>query len=412
MKFSGSTMAYTMTLTLLIATLLGSILTVNKHYRRVLNARYTQERARENLVSGMAFLLSRRPAGSESHAIGLFEFSPDSFYAETEDWGLLRLVHGKGVYAQSQEFRSCMVGQPLAVSTAALVLTGSNMPLTVAGNTRIMGDAVLPRRDVYAGKVDGRNYTGERTVYGKITSLDEIPFIYSKNIPEQVKNILLNLPDPLEGIMDLMNIEATQPWQGEGLEIRQSQSLRLENVNLSGKCRIISGDQVFISSAARLNNCLIFARKIVIGAGFSGRLQAYATDTLEVGENVRLTYPSLLGVAKTHATPAYLSLGKGTVLEGEVIFDPGYIPVARNPKDYVLIGPEATVYGEVRAAHNLDLRGKVNGRVIAGNLLLRTAGTLYINYLLDATLNLGELSPEFAGAISEPPEVLKIIEWL
>lgn len=413
MKFSGSTLAYTMTITLVIASMLGGILAVNEHYRQILHGRYAEERARENLRSGMAWLMSLSPAGEQLFATNLFESKRDSFYAKTEDWGLLRLVHGVGVMAKQKVSRSCLVGQPLPASTSALMLTENRQPLTVSGNTRIMGDAILGRSDVHAGRVGERRYSGDQMVYGKVFQPGENDVhVFPLTLPHSLKTILHNLPSPIPGVMVLSDIEAEQPWQGNGMVIDQKQSLILENMTLSGKCLIISANEILISQTTSLNHCLLVGRKVVIQDGFSGRIQVFATDTIEVGANVHLQYPSVLGLVKSRVVPALMQMGAGTVLEGEIIFDQGTTTVARNPDDYILINRGATIFGLVKVQHNLDLQGKVNGSVIAGNFLLRTPATVYFNYLLDAVIDPAELSPEFSGAITDPAGRLKIIEWL
>ncbi|MEZ4824837.1 MAG: hypothetical protein R3C61_00870 [Bacteroidia bacterium] len=410
MKLPGSALAYTMVLTMVIGALLGSLLAINQHYRKLFHSQYAEDRARDNLRSGMNMILSMSPVTKQSFAMSLFESPLDSFYARTEPWGLFRLVLGKGVFANTIETRACLAGQTLPATTAALFLSGEKQPLTLAGDTHITGDVVSKRSDFIAGKVEGFRYSGNRLVEGRILPFASYPSPIKNECP--LNPVFPTLPRPAAGMAVVANLRAVQTWEGDNLEIAESKSVYIDSIYLSGKCKIISGNELIISRRASLNHCLLFARKIIIEDGFSGRIQAFATDSLIVGKNVHLEYPSVIGIKKSTTQPVFLRLDAGSVLEGELIFDGGKLTQPPFSRDHILICQGAIIYGCVKTSHNLDLRGKVNGIVATGNFLLNTPGTVYENYLFGAEINPAELSPEFAGIITDSTRWLQIIEWL
>ena len=126
---------------------------------------------------------------------------------------------------------------------------------------------------------------------------------------------------------------------------------------------------------------------------------------------VNLLYPSILAVFNDEL-PARLSIDKDCLIEGGVIVHDLAQNGRRNQEDYILIGKGSEVYGPVHVSHNLDLRGNIFGPVSTGSFILKTPGTIYKNYLMDAVIDPSILSERFSGPIIHPGKNLKIIDWL
>lgn len=415
MRFSGSTMAYAMTTTLVISAMLTGIIFLNQSQRSVLNRRVFTERARDNLQSGMKLLLEQKDIHRREYQFQLFGSIQDSFRTRTEPWGLYWLMHSEGISRHHRVFRSSLTGCVPREPQLALDLGDSGVPLSLAGDSRLLGDVRLPSEGIVRGKVGSRRYSGQDLFRGRRLRQEGFPgrVMLSETVIRPLRNILRNLPQlpPGKNMMLLDGETMFQPWEGEIRHIRDQKTILLGDVRIKGKYMITSGDEIIVSGKAKLDHTVLIARKIIIGENFSGRIQAFATDTLEIRPGAHLRYPSVAGIVKVNDKPCYLHFDRQTILEGSVIC----ISVEDNrihDGDYALIESGSLVYGEVIIEQNLDLRGRVYGQVHTRNFELRAPSVRYRNYLLDAVIDPGELSPEFSGVIKDRNDLWKVIEWL
>ena len=200
-------------------------------------------------------------------------------------------------------------------------------------------------------------------------------------------------------------------WQEKAFKYQSPGDLELNGGVFAGKCIIMAAGEITVKANSSLTHTLLFARKIRFEKGFSGTIQAFATEQIELEEGVELDYPSIILIAKTDL-PAQLIIGKNATIEGAVIMDHNLFSAKKEMNDYCLIGHGAVVWGLLYATHNLDIKGQLMGSVVTDGFLLKTPGRSYRNHLLDAEINFGELSAGFAAPLIFGKKKPQLIEWL
>ncbi|MDZ7743589.1 MAG: hypothetical protein U5Q03_18085 [Bacteroidota bacterium] len=139
-----------------------------------------------------------------------------------------------------------------------------------------------------------------------------------------------------------------------------------------------------------------------------------ARDTIWVGENSILHYPSSIGLIPDTLlqNSKLIRLNEGVRIEG-VIAD---LTTSADPEVdlcTIKIGKTSQIIGQVFTRNSMEMRGNISGQIITGKFQLPTASSLYINHLLDVGINITTLPQDFIGCeflqIDKPK---KIVKWL
>ncbi|MDX2248532.1 MAG: hypothetical protein SF052_17235 [Bacteroidia bacterium] len=111
MHLPAQSLIYTLLISLIVSTLLGGYILVN-HYQLIFLHRLDgEERARENLRSGLLWYLHLGWNPGDTFETDLFDSESDLVSISSEPWGLLGLFHVQGRYNQTVAEQSCLVGQ-------------------------------------------------------------------------------------------------------------------------------------------------------------------------------------------------------------------------------------------------------------------------------------------------------------
>jgi hypothetical protein len=157
-----------------------------------------------------------------------------------------------------------------------------------------------------------------------------------------------------------------------------------------------------------LRDVIISAPKITFKAGFSGKLQAYAGDTLLLEEGVELQYPSVAGVISSGGQSLLKCMPVAHVKGMLFLFSDA-------PEDHSLLKIEekASVTGEVWSNAYVEHQGEIRGTLSCRKFYLRTPATIYENYLFNGQLDRTALPDYFAGsALINEKEKKKVVKWL
>ena len=413
MKLRGNTIFYSLMISSIIAVLMGGFLLVHSYQIAFIQPFYHQEIALENLLYVLEEQLSRG-LPHDHLAIGL-ENTTDSASLHIEDWGLYKIVHGRGVHGREKWQRSCLAGQGFVKSRVpSLFLTDQKQPLIICGKTQLKGNLFLPSSGIRKGNI-GRRYFEyphlyEGAVFSSKNRKKPIQYHNLEHIQSILKGIIQSKPEPETYILE--NALIHHPWDSGIYTLSTPYSLEIASGMIQGKVMIISQGEIIIHPDAKLEHTLIIARSIRIKTGFQGVIQAYATDRLVIESKVNLGYPSVAGVFGHGDQASTLTIDSESQIEGGVIFDKEIFEAEPHRQDRLQIAKGAKVWGSVYASHHLELQGSVYGQVITDDFILETAGTQYKNYLLDAVIDPGELSENFAGPMIYPGKNFRVIEWL
>jgi hypothetical protein len=157
----------------------------------------------------------------------------------------------------------------------------------------------------------------------------------------------------------------------------------------------------------------LIAPSITLERGFSGVIQAIATDSLVLRNRCSLNYPSSLILIKAPGATFQptLRIGDSSMLSGAVL------SLAPDPNDriktYVETGRHTVITGYLYTAGFVALKGEVRGEVLTDYFLHRSATSVLQNFLVDATIDRTKLSAWFVGPhLFSTPHPNKIIQWL
>ncbi|BDS14303.1 hypothetical protein [Aureispira anguillae] len=412
-KLPARALFYAIIVSLFVA-LISSAMLLSSYHQHILLGHYQQkERLIYNCESGVALALGAQQDSIAPITIDLFGQQSDSVRIEQRPWGLLDVVSVQSWLGQGNRkdsiVQSFFVGkQPPAY---ALTLSEGTEPLYVCGNTHIVGDAFLPREGVERGfihRVSGKPYFREKLIFGK------------KEIVKRVSN--LHLKARFEQLDALKNVTTNFLVEGDSIVQPFHQPTRvlvedqwdIHHGVLKGNVLVVGTQKVVIGASAILEDVLILAPEITIESGVQGHFQAFAWDSLRVEANVRLHYPSVLGLLpyqeRTTFSPS-LTIEEGSEVTG-IVIAPSF--QYNTYKTKITIEQNALVKGQVWVNGLLQHKGGVYGSVFCDEFLLQTPAAVYENYLLDAIINRKQLPAYYLAPLilgeSSNKHILKYIE--
>ena len=143
-------------------------------------------------------------------------------------------------------------------------------------------------------------------------------------------------------------------------------------------------------------------------------MQAFATDSLLVGSNVDLEYPSSLGLIQLNKSEQhhFISVGEESVVDGAVIaYQLEYD--FRNPIK-VSMQKASIVKGYAYINGLVELKGSIFGTLYCNRFSLKTPSTVYENHLLNATIDVTQRSEMYVGPNLTAAKTgrKEVIQWL
>ena len=251
--------------------------------------------------------------------------------------------------------------------------------LTLAGRTVLHGQLRLPRHGVQYGQIRSVFFNGER-IEGQRASYagKELPAL-RPGVRQATDNLLHLLESPTTRETAPDSLEA-----GFGTVFPRLLNAAdlAQGTHLAGMI-VLVGDEVVIDSTCRLQNILVVGRTVHIGDGFQGTAQLFATDTVLIGRQVTLGYPSGVFVARENPG-RYAEIGPKSRVEGYVIVDGDGRPEVRRTN--YRQERTAVVRGLLWADGAAQVQGIVSGCLVANQLAYYTPEGYYEDMLYDMTL--------------------------
>ena len=384
----------TLIVSLVAMCLCASILLLVYYFRMLHSNDSMEDRLDAELFSGISYILgtgSYQNAVKESY-LDIGDSTQDTIHISQAGWGcfMYAMVEAKAPRKVLQ--KAILYGASFQPQEeACLYLTDHNEPLALVGNTRIGGDAYLPRAGIRQGYLEQRGYAGSQLVWGSIdTSTKSLPSLdndfitFCSSVGQRCRDTASGFtPIPDEGVRTSF-LDSLQIF-------RQKGDIRLGNMAISGKAMIISDSILEVSSSAQLENVILMAPVIIFHSGFKGNLQDFASDSIVVEQGCHLTYPSALVIApgRDSLTMSNLTLYEGVTVDGVVMAlsdqRHAYMPRVR-------ISEGAAVNGWVYCNGYCYLQGQVTGTVFTDYFLYSKGPSVFDNMLVDATMEKADRS--------------------
>jgi cytoskeletal protein CcmA (bactofilin family) len=409
----ASALFYALVISLLAAMLAGSLILSAYFLREETDECMIQSRMQVNALSGITYMLSSNDDVSGVKEIDLYDSGSDSVMLEKKEWGAYEALLSKAVWHGQEIKAAALAGSMMEEKDRyALYLADQDRPLSLAGSTKIVGAAYLPKAGVQRAYIEGQSYSGSQLIYGDVRASNKAIAPLDKALAERLTNILEGKFTGDDSIADVLSCDSLErSFFDTPVILRSNELVILSGKRFSGQVIIASGTAIVVKKDADLDGVILAAPIIRIEDKFEGAVQVFASDTLRVGKGCRLLYPSVAGIIRTgrSCNNMLLEVVDDAIVKGAVLSWQNKFDIRQSL--LVSIAKGTTVTGHVYSTGLLDLKGKVNGSVTAAKLLLRTPSSVYENHLLNAVIDISKISQQFGKPVTAGTNKV-VIKWL
>jgi cytoskeletal protein CcmA (bactofilin family) len=395
-----------------IALVCAAMIMVSAYYKNTYLKQVRFERLKANLRSGIVYALSDTSYfdAPQTENMDLFGKGNDSLTLYKEPWGLFTLYAIKSFINKDTIQRAMLIGR--IPDTVTLYLADEDRPLFLSGKTYLAGDVYVPKSGIRKSYADGKPFYREKL-------LDAGTIKYSGKKLKGVDSVLIqNVYSGLnigKGIVGLPQKNIKSSFLDSSLRYQFKTKLKLNDVDLKGHIIIYSDSAVYIGSDAKIEGIQVYAPSIQIEQGFKGNGQFFASDSIIIGKNAILTYPSVAAVFRTDKSGIQpkIVLGNNAVFEGLLM---SYEKKKSALQTNITFEKDAKLKGELFCTGVVKLTQGVilNGKISCNSILMQTQSNLYENYLIDVTLNTMARSSYYVGTrlFGSRNQEKKVVKWL
>ncbi|MEP0262325.1 hypothetical protein [Dokdonia sp.] len=334
-------------------------------------------------------------------------------------WGIFDKVLA---LAKSKNFTSQKIGilggQLSKEDRPAIYLEDTNSPLVVVGETTIYGNVTLPRQGIKPGNIVGNYYQGEKLVYGTITQNASIKPQLSEEKKSYINDLLFgSLPQQDSLFIGSYTTKISSSFTGAPKWIYSPDVIHIDNQSIENNIIIKSDSLIRISAFAKAKNVILVAPHIIIEDNATGSFQAFASKSIRVGENTKLSYPSvlLLQEKKKSLLTSKKEIIEGITLDKESTIQGSVIHLGSSERNdsrsMITISETATIEGEIYSDQIVQVSGIVKGSIFTHQFATKTRGSVYKNHLFNAVIDTRKLSESFCGLITTETQT-NLVQWV
>jgi hypothetical protein len=412
----GNALILTIIIALILAVICTSLILLAYFNRQQQVVAAIDQRLTRNLESATQLVLSDTlvQTAAQQDSFDLFGEQRDSISITKAPWGILQMAVITAFHNQFTRQKSFIYGSVLpAYMNGCLYMADHKRPLSLVGNTNLVGDAWLSPAGVKASYINQRGFDNDKLVDGTIkTSGTQLPpvnkelidWLYELSAP-QAGDSLQQLPSPGDSLV--------QRFADSTLVLYSSKPVNLDAVTLKGHI-IIKSDSLIEAGAATLcEDVILVAPVIKFTRGFRGAVQAIATDSIITDRDCVFDYPSALVLLKRKniTWQNVMRIGEGSQVNGIIITRCDSADIYRS---YAEIQKGVKVTGIAYIMGFLALSGAtVSGTLLTDYFIYKTPSMLFENHLVDVVVNRPGLSRYFIGsAVFEQATRKEIIKWV
>ncbi len=400
--------------------ILSSMLILSAYYNNhFFNRIIFIDRLNANASSAINILLAHpgTVGYSESKYLSLYGEYGDSVKLEKEQWGVFDLFTVTAFNKELQVKRSVMTGDyTYNAENIALFVPDQGKPISVTGNVNIKGNCRLPESGFKQSHIEGKTFTGNR-IAGEIQksghSLPELNERIARLDVHYFLDKYLNESHKIIPFEKLQQDTLISSFQDSTVVLYSPQTIHLDRLFFRGKIIVLSEEKIQISNYTDLSDIICVAPFISVEKDFTGKLQLLAGDSIHVGDNCLLKYPSVAGitVSNTVTGSMKITLGERTVLNGLTFL---YQKTAgANKQPLLLLEKESIVKGQVYSNGYTEIKGNIYGALYTSRFFLSTPSAVYENTLMDADIDMFKLSQYYVGAdLINEKTTGDVIKWV
>jgi len=387
LKIESSALGYAISFLLLVGLITSGIVFISSVNKRI-EINYELD---EHLLFNNYFSLKYGAKLLETGETEIVHPSGDTSKLSVKEWGAFRVIFSKTHHGNKKVEKSALVGYKSISRYPALYLPDNRQVIKLCGKTIIEGDVYSSDRGFERGYIAGKNFEGSKLFDGvKKQSEKTLPKLksYVKELGIELFRKDVSKIEGIEKDTAFNFSEQTSLWS-------TTDPIQLKN-RITGNIVIHSFDSIFIAASAVLKNIILIAPIIHFEKGFTGSVQAIASEQIFCEEDVILNYPSSLILNVDNETDSKIEhkiyIGHNSKVIGGILL----VSKKRNFRNPVYLEiDQALVGGLIYNEGTTEIKGKVIGSVYTSEFGLKTGGGEYTNYLLDATLSMQQLPKSF-----------------
>lgn len=385
----ASAISYAIVFALFIGLLASSVFFIFSAQKRIEISHTGQEHLLLDSYQGIQLGLQRVKVNDSLQFVHL---SGDTSLIHKSLWGSYFLVTSKTFKNHRSITRSALIGSEFEESIPSLVIRNGSDGLRICGETFIEGTTYLPNKRVELSYIGGKNYSNSELIYGNVEDVKELKLPLSKAFENISTGSFTGkmIPKPFEWK------DTTASFLGNGIYYQSLNAIQLKG-KLHGKIIIQSFDSLVIYREAQLTNVILIAPKIYIKQGFTGSLQAYASESIVLEDSVTLSYPSTLILNEKNASLTYdphsIFVGFNSSVLGGILMTTQQYDFRKQPR--LTIQKNAVVAGIVFNCGITEIYGAVIGCLNTAETQTIAGGGSYTNHLLDAIISTKRLPKDF-----------------
>lgn len=312
-------------------------------------------------------------SSGDSAVLVMHDSLPDSeVVLRRKPWGLYEVV--TGVSDHGRFHLSCIMGagEPSGLGCNFWYMD-SNSALTLSGKTELQGAVSVPKRGVAYGQLQSEFFSGRKIPESRLavstTEMPAVPDTLRRRIGAM---LALTCLDSLSAAEDV----CSNRFYDSAVRVVYAGSGTLEGGVLRGNVMMVCGN-LELAADNSVDDILIVARTVEVKDGFRGSVQIFASDTVRVGDNVNLKYPSGVYAEK------HISLGDSSEVNGYVVLPSD--TVARKSPNYIQ-SRYAVVRGLLYVDGTAQLQGIVSGSVFLNKAMIYTPRGYYTHMINDVAV--------------------------
>ncbi len=417
-RLPAGSLVLTIIIALILSILSSALILIGYYNRLSYKTDEIKERVDRNFESTVNLVLSDTAIYQNdfTDSLDLFGEGSDSVKITKSLWGIFEIARIKSFYGKFFREECFFYGTSMDGSlNACLYMADHQRPLSLVGETKLIGDAYLPKAGLKTSYIAQRGFSSTKLIDGSIKPSDQFLPVLNEEIKNNITQLLekRNIRTFNNGKANLFNKGSIlNNFKDSTLIYTQDGNLVLTDLILDGRVIIIASGLITVEPSAALSNVILVASGIVFKTGFHGKVQAIGTDSIIVQNNCIFNYPSALLLIKSESEILQnrMIIGEGNNINGLLV------SICRNDdlyKSYVEIGNNTTFNGMIYSMGYLNLKTDITGIVLTDFFIYKTPSAIYENHLVDIEINRKNLSDYFlTSSIIRSDEKKGILQWV
>ncbi|PJJ11134.1 hypothetical protein CLU83_4630 [Flavobacterium sp. 1] len=297
----------------------------------------------------------------------------------TKPYGLLNLLLVTSETNKDTVQSAHFIGRYTKDKTA-LFLANFSKSLTYTGTVKLIGDNSLPSTYIETAYIN--NKSNQLLVDGKNTiSENQLP-----EINPDFKKIFYGIHAEKTSLSDVEKPKDSLYFNSFFNTTKEIYlNSIVSNVIFKGNFILRSKDSLHIKKNTVLEDVILIAPKITFESGFKGTVQAFASERIELEQNVILNYPSVVCIYNETSDESKIKIKKECKINGAVVLFGNTNEMI--DKNSIEIDEEGLLFGDIYCSGKLFLKSKVYGSVYTNRLFYKTESASYDNTISDIEIN-------------------------